>query len=364
MAHILKQNLIVGLLPIPILGRLITKKYIKKTKLDVDVGGGRKLNDEIDRCIGLFISEDKKSDNHYISRVRYDIVYSWLRFGAKPLEYFYYALENKPMNVRKTYVYDTYKDASCVKYSGLDSLEELKNKYIFYLKMKPYFHREACRVESELDYVEYRHFVGKHSRFIVKPLRGAQGADTCIADSPESEDASRRFFEELLSNSNSWILEELIKQSPLMSIWNESSVNTVRVISILNKKGVNLLEVWLRTGRKGMVVDNAGAGGIFCNVDPVTGIADTDGVDEYCNNYVCHPDSLVIYKGWQVPFYKELLTLEASLHKQLSQHKYLGFDFALTGSGWVLLEANWGQLVGQIPTHKGKRALFDSLMKG
>ena len=46
MAHILKQNLIVGLLPIPILGRLITKKYIRKTKLEVDVGGGRKLNDE------------------------------------------------------------------------------------------------------------------------------------------------------------------------------------------------------------------------------------------------------------------------------------------------------------------------------
>lgn len=347
----------------PALNRLVVECYIKKTELNVSIGGGKNLKDEINRCLGIFIPNDKRNDEDYISRIRYDIVYSWLKLGVKPLEYFYFTLENKPMRVRKTYVYDNYKDALCIKYSGLDSLEELKNKYVFYLKMKPYFHREACRVESESDFAEYRDFINRHSRFIAKPLRGAQGADTQIIDAPKTEEAIKKLFKDLINDSSAWILEELIRQSSLMSVWNESSVNTVRIISILNRTGVNLIEVWLRTGRKGMVVDNAGAGGIFCNIDPMTGIVDTDGVDEYCNSYRCHPDSLVTYKGWQVPFYKELLALESSLHKKLKRHKYIGFDFALTDYGWVLLEANWGQLVGQIPTHKGKKALFDKLMK-
>ena len=36
-------------------------------------------------------------------------------------------------------------------------------------------------------------------------------------------------------------------------------------------------------------VDNAHGGGIFCEIDPATGVIMTDGLDEHGNSYLCHP---------------------------------------------------------------------------
>lgn len=76
-----------------------------------------------------------------------------------------------------------------------------------------------------------------------------------------------------------------------MAALNESSCNTVRYLSFLNKSGFFAITPFLRTGRKGSVVDNAGAGGIFANVDVKTGVVYTNGIDELGNEYECHPDS-------------------------------------------------------------------------
>ena len=79
----------------------------------------------------------------------------------------------------------------------------------------------------------------------------------------------------------------------------------------------------------------------------MTGTIITDGKDEKNNIYVSHPDSGVVYKGWQVPRWTELILLVEKLHKTMSKHKYVAWDFALTNEGWVLIEGNWGQFVCQ-----------------
>ena len=46
------------------------------------------------------------------------------------------------------------------------------------------------------------------------------------------------------------------------------------------------------------------------------------------------------------------------------KQRYVGFDFALTQEGWVLVEGNsLGQFVGQIAEQKGVRKQFMEYLK-
>ena len=115
---------------------------------------------------------------------------------------------------------------------------------------------------------------------------------------------------------------------------------------------------------KRQIVDNAGSGGIISNVDSNTGLIYTDGFDENGKSYKCHPDSGLNFKGWQIPLWKELIETVKSVHMAMSDHIYVGWDFALTDNGWVLIEGNWGQFLNQYVDKVGRKEEFLKYMKG
>ena len=66
-----------------------------------------------------------------------------------------------------------------------------------------------------------------------------------------------------------FIIQEFLKQSPMLSKYNLDSINTLRILtyrSVVNNE-VYILHSVLRVGKKGVYVDNAHAGGTFCAVD-------------------------------------------------------------------------------------------------
>lgn len=87
------------------------------------------------------------------------------------------------------------------------------------------------------------------------------------------------------------------------------------------------------------------------------------GANEHGDLKESHPDSNIKFKGFKVPRWNELVMLATKCHRQIPDHKYVGWDFALTENGWVLLEGNWGQMVVQIPMKKGIKKEFISLIK-
>ncbi len=154
------------------------------------------------------------------------------------------------------------------------------------------------------------------------------------------------------------MIEGLIRQSPLMASWNESSVNTVRIPTILTKKGFHVLGCFLRTGRKGTVIDNAGGGGIQASINCKNGIVDSDGFSWDGKFHVEHPDSRMVYKGFQIPEWDKLLQIAECAHRGMPEHKYIAYDFAYTVNGWVMVEGNWGQFSGQFASRIGLKKLF------
>ena len=139
-----------------------------------------------------------------------------------------------------------------------------------------------------------------------------------------------------------YLIQECVNQHDYYRKFNESSVNTVRVMtyrSVENEKIIILHSV-LRFGAKNKIVDNQASGGFSCGINPA-GILNNFYIDKYGNKYNInnilknYNDEKYIYK------YEDILVLAKSLAKLFPYHRLLGFDFCLDINGEVkLLEIN------------------------
>lgn len=304
-----------------------------------------------------------KFGTNLVKKQRKDILGCYVLYGIDPTEYFLYHFDKKDHDSRREFLSDRERMFGCVKMMSWKTFEELKEKDVFYHLASKFFNRDVCIIKSKANKKDFNAFVTKHPIFFGKPITGTLGVGAdiyCISKYNNNEDAFDYFL-----TKGFWILEEIIKQDAEMASFNESSVNTIRIPSFITKKGEHvILNPTIRTGRKGSVVDNAGAGGITAMIDIKTGIIVTEAIDKKYNRYKVHPDSGKPFVGTQIPRWNELVKIVEMAHRSLpSRHRYVGFDFALSEKGWQLIEGNWGQLIGsQTATQKGIRYQFESLM--
>jgi len=329
----------------------------------VRVWGGGYLSDDINDAVLKF------APNEDTPKLRKDIADSYRLYGANPTEYFLYELRNQTPEERSSWLFDIWKDKGCLHAAGergISVYKELERKYEFYQITNQFYHRDACKIETDADLDVFLAFVNKHSKFIAKPMNGSYGAGTHIEDCTRAD--CKECFDRL-KNEGAWMIEELITQHDVFAEWNESSVNSIRIPSFRSHGEYVVFAPFIRTGRKGMVVDNAGSGGIFAFVDSKTGKVLTDGRDESGIDYEKHPDSGIVYKGWQIPEWEKLIKLSEEVHRCMPEyHKYVAFDFAYrklpNGEGeWVLVEGNWGQFIVQQTSSKiPMKKEFEKLM--
>ncbi len=314
-----------------------------------------KFVEEIHKNIEKFVPLDVRNNPKKRKDIEKDIVRAYFTGYFFPEEFFQNHFQDKSFEERSDFISEQVKDVLLVSHCSDKKFEHTKNKAEFYKITKPYFHRDVCLVSEDTSKEAFEAFVERHPKFIAKPVEGSTGVGTTIIeihDKVETEVVYSRLLQQ-----GTWFVEELIIQHPDMAQWNPTSVNTLRVPTFRTADGCRILQPFFRTGRKGSIIDNAGQGGVFAVFDPDTGVIITDGVDEYGGIYEMHPDSKLKFKGWQIPQYDELKKLAAELiHLMPFGQKYVGFDFALSQDGWVLVEGNsLGQFVGQIAEQKGVR---------
>lgn len=320
------------------------------------------IDESIENQIKIFVPKEKLEDKNYINDLIKDIKLCYVKFLAKPYEYFLLGFDKKTSTERKEILTDIIKDIYCCKYAHISNFNKLSDKFSFYECMKPYFKRDACIIRNNKDLDAFISFTLKHNKFIAKPNKGSFGKSTNIYTIDNNAES---IFNLLIKNKTQWIIEELIIQVPEMAQFNSSSVNSIRIPTFRTSKGIKIFGAFMRTGRKGSVVDNAGIGGIFVKIDDQTGKVVSNGFNESNECYEYHPDSNIKFKGFQIPKWNELVSLSIECHSKLPNHKYIGWDFALTNKGWVLMEGNWGQfLCQQVSSQRPMKKEFVSLIKG
>ena len=157
------------------------------------------------------------------------------------------------------------------------------------------------------------------------------------------------------------LFEGVIKQSKQVESFNESSVNTIRFMTTLYPSGeARVIATFIKIGRKGKCVDNAGDGGnVDACVDIESGklkyVIQYDGVRNI-KNITHHPDSNNQLEGIVINNWQQIKQQVSCFQKSFPYIKAAGWDIAITENGPVVIEVNdmWDR-TGQLFLRKGWR---------
>lgn len=298
-----------------------------------------------------------------------DMIYSLHRFGCMFNEYFLFDFYRLNAKGKAGYITDKNR------WGYYEILNREENNEIFDNKIKTwnvfrrFYRRDAVMVTGETKWEEVSDFFTRHPDFISKPLcfgtgknSGGGGNGVCILHRTDEEPTG---FLQKLTEKADVICEELIRQHPVTAAFHPQSVNTVRVPAFKTKNGVRLFHPFLRIGVGDSVVDNASRLGINVFVDEKTGELNSLGFDKLGKQYLRHPDTGIVLPGVRLPMWDELVSTITELFSVVEGTNYVGWDMALTESGWAMIEGNRnGQLAAmQFGLRHGVKAEVDDILK-
>lgn len=293
---------------------------------------------------------------HYMERAggNRDMCHETLLHGTFYEEYQAYGFARKNEEERREYLTDAVRDKLCRRINSRHGERIVANKWLTYRQLRRFYHRKVWLIqESTLE--EVLRYAVMAGRLVVKPADNCGGRGVQLLSCTGEEEWRRE-----LGRMTGMVAEECIQQDAWMARWNPSSVNTVRINTILRNGQVSLFTAFLRTGRAGSFVDNGLQGGIFADIDTTDGTITTDAYDEKPTRYPVHPDSGVAYQGEQIPRWKELTELCRQMALEMPDMTYIGWDMALTPDGWEPVEANRGEFIAQqITQGRGLRKEFE-----
>ena len=170
-------------------------------------------------------------------------------------------------------------------------------------------------------------------------------------------------FDELCTGK--YLAEEFVQSDDSLARFHPASLNTLRVITFRRGDRFEVFGAGLRVGNNGLHVDNAHGGGIFCEIDPATGVIMTDGLDEHGNSYLCHPMTGVPFRGEVIPQWEEVRAFCRSAAQTLPCLRVVGWDVAILPGGKLeLIEGNHnpGMNIVQAPAKHGVHDKFAHML--
>ena len=178
---------------------------------------------------------------------------------------------------------------------------------------------------------------GNYQKLVIKPSIDSYGGKNVVIFELKNlvTDYNNMSMEELLIQFNeNYIIQEVVEQHEKMAQLNYSSLNTLRISSLIIDGNVEILNSTLRFGAPGSKVDNISSGGIMCPVN-------TDG---FCGRAYSHtwdsimdPKIVSLLKNFQIPNYPILLEDVKRLHIQMPYFKLVSWDIAVGKHGQTIL---------------------------
>ncbi len=270
-------------------------------------------------------------------KLRTDLLFCRMAYGFQPDEYLCFDLEHQSYEERRNWISDW------DRYIYIHSVNDVKDAQIFNNKVRtyemfaPYYKRAAIGIKTKKDFQAFKRFTNEYPQFVKKQVYEGMGRSVELMDLKQI--SALELFQDLIAKGEH-IIEERIVQSNVMSELNPSSVNTVRCITINTKKGIKTPFCFLKVGRNGSFVDNGGAGGILTGIDPESGIVVTHGYDEFHREYVSHPETGILFKGFKLPQWDEMKRICREMAHKVPSVKCIGWDMAFTDQGWIIVEGN------------------------
>lgn len=301
-----------------------------------------------------------KNDKRQVHRLKRDIYFSEYNYRISADEYFRYHFENLSDYGRKTYVSETESVEKFLRIADREEARILGNKYRSYCFFKPYYKREAVVINGEQDLALFSKFHADNSRYFVKPLSLNSGRGVCCYNRDDKDDVHELLKQ--FTKDGAVILEQPIIQGEGMAKYHPQSINTIRIVTARINDKIEIVQSSVRLGTGNSIVDN---GCLSASVDRESGIITTPGrVAHGAGLFIKHPDTDLVILGAQIPDWDDLLDLAKRLASLLKKQRIIGWDFAYSTEGWIVVEANSNPSIQILAGNGiGMRSVFDRITK-
>ena len=286
-----------------------------------------------------------------------DILYCTAKYGSGWVDY--EAFKMYAMNARERgYILTIGKNNELIKkYNDKRYIQYFEDKAIFNKKFNDFVKRDWIMAGEGITYGniegtalteddrvkgagvdEFRRFLSDKEYIMVKPLDESCGHG--IEKIKVSDWDPEELYTYVLANGKP-LCEEVVVQDETMSLLNSSSVNTIRVTTILKDGNARIVSGGIRMGRNGNHVDNFNSGGLGVIYDRCTGTVISDGFDRERNVYETVPESGIKLKGFQIPRWDEIVAMIKEAALVVPQVGYVGWDVCISRDhGPLLIEGN------------------------
>ncbi len=268
----------------------------------------------------------------------FDLIDCYRERGATWLNYlcFGFDLQRDPA-IRDTFVAEYTDNAILFRCNAPEISSIIKDKGFFNEEYREFLGRDFIDLRKT-DCEDYEAFVADFDYVFAKPARGLGGVGIEKLTREQAEGQYDRLVQE-----GKVVVEEAVRQHSELSAINADSVNTMRVCTCINDRGdVTVLYMVLRVGRKGSVVDNLSAGGLYTRLSDDGRITHPcySAREKYGTVYTHHPDTNLPFVGIQIPMIKEVKELVTRAALKNPGARYIGWDVAITPDGPVIIEGN------------------------
>lgn len=297
--------------------------------------------------------------------ILFDIVWCGLRHMAGYVDYLIFEMHDLNESQRKTIMTRGRNNAY------VRALNDASYHYLFdskkdFNKTFSKFVKRDWITITEATFEEFENFLNNKDVFFAKPNNGICGRGIENIRIKDYEDPRDLWYS--LHDKNLTLLEEAIPQHPEMNALHPTSINTVRLVTILIGDKVHIPASYLRIGNN-RIVDNFNSGGMVVPIDVKNGMIHHKAIDKAGNHYEFHPSTNTSIPGFQIPHWEECLTLVKEAAMVVPQMRLIGWDVGISTRGPLLVEANQypGHDIYQLPVHTpdkiGMLPTFEAIIK-
>ena len=290
-----------------------------------------------------------------------DMLWCMLRYGADHYNYRDLKYFNLSAYGRNQYLSVLRSDRLISKLCVKGTHELFRNKDEFYVRFAPFVHHEWLIITPPHHQINNRNsnqeidlFFKKHDVVIVKPVDSALGNG--VYKLKKTDEAGISELKKNVERGSSFLLEEVVTNHDKLKAFHPKSLNTIRMVTCIDHKGeFHIVASLLRIGSGNAVIDNAKGGGMMCPIYPENGIICGEAHDMSGHRYKRHPDSGILFVGYQIPCWNDVLAYTEKLARHVTDARYVGWDIVVTENGLDVLEGNIpaGENITQIARGEG-----------
>lgn len=279
----------------------------------------------------------------------FDLLYWFYFYGHDYNDYCTFEFWNKSRAQKKSYISVRRNDKLRFALSTPEVYRLLLDKAAFNSRFEKYVHRSwlDCRKATDEQII---HFIKSNKSVIAKPMTDF-GGHGIVKFSDVGKMVSINHL-----RGGGFLLEECIENTPSIRAIAPGSLNTIRIVTMIDNTGkLRILAALLRMGDGQAFTDNYHDGGMACPIDISTSRLQTFAYGMNFKKFNKHPSSGVIFEGYYIEGFQQCLDLVSEIAFVEPNARYVGWDFAITPNGIDLIEGNIppGEDITQIAAGRG-----------